>query len=319
MRYAVIGAGPIGGGFAAMLALGGAEVCVVDHNVQNVEAINANGLHLTYRDNAGSDRSYIANLRAVTDAEKAGISDVVVLSTKATGTRRAVNTIRAVSDKNTLIISNQNGLGSAEILKECFPTAAIARTVVEYGGERRGSGSVFIEASANTVNLPIACDRPGAYEKIAAMSATLSMVGFSMKLLPETEFNRLFWSKLAVNCALNGICALLHCTADDLFASQYGIDLSRAIVKECCSVANAQGIELSPSVIEYIPSIAQKRKNGYRHYPSMVIDFERKRETEIEFLNGAVARAGAALGVPTPYNEAVRYLIRAAQDNWEQL
>jgi 2-dehydropantoate 2-reductase len=40
----------------------------------------------------------------------------------------------------------------------------------------------------------------------------------------------------------------------------------------------------------------------------------RGRPTEIDAINGAVVRAGARFGVPTPYNQALRLLVKARQE-----
>src|SRR6185312_4397546 len=49
--------------------------------------------------------------------------------------------------------------------------------------------------------------------------------------------------------------------------------------------------------------------------PSMLQHLEASRETEIAALNGAVVRLGAELGIPTPFNQAITYMIEAMQDH----
>jgi 2-dehydropantoate 2-reductase len=49
----------------------------------------------------------------------------------------------------------------------------------------------------------------------------------------------------------------------------------------------------------------------------MLQDVEARRRTEIDFLNGGIARFGRELGVPTPVNDAITQLIRALEDSWQ--
>ena len=46
----------------------------------------------------------------------------------------------------------------------------------------------------------------------------------------------------------------------------------------------------------------------------MLQDFLRNRPTEIDAINGAVVREGARLGIPTPYNQALVFLVKAHED-----
>ncbi len=46
---------------------------------------------------------------------------------------------------------------------------------------------------------------------------------------------------------------------------------------------------------------------------SMWEDLERRRSTEIEYLNGEIIRLGEKHGVPTPVNRKIRELVRAAE------
>ncbi|MGB8993154.1 MAG: ketopantoate reductase C-terminal domain-containing protein [Desulfobaccales bacterium] len=46
------------------------------------------------------------------------------------------------------------------------------------------------------------------------------------------------------------------------------------------------------------------------HWPSMWQDLQARRRTEIDALNGAICRYGAALGAATPYHDAVSRLVR---------
>ena len=48
----------------------------------------------------------------------------------------------------------------------------------------------------------------------------------------------------------------------------------------------------------------------------MLQDVEACRATEVDFLNGGIARFGREHGVPTPLNDAVAALIKGVEASW---
>lgn len=319
MKYVIIGGGPIGGGLGGLLSLAGEEVCLIDHNKENVAAINKDGLRLTIADNRlHTERDAVAKLSAFVSAENVGIADVVVLSTKCCQTRDAAQSIRKVSDGHTTIIVNQNGLGSLDILKEYFPEKQLAYTAVEYGGRRVGPGEIYLIASSGQVNLPVTSVDCSREDVLLLMSKRLATQGFCMTYYSRAQMDHKVWIKLTNNCVLSATCALAHCTIDGFFSCLEGIELAEKIIQENCAVANATGIPLTLADIHSVPTTVQpKIQGGYRHFPSMVADVDRKRVTENAFLNGAVSRIGKAVGVPTPYNDTISALISIVEQNYD--
>jgi 2-dehydropantoate 2-reductase len=86
-------------------------------------------------------------------------------------------------------------------------------------------------------------------------------------------------------------------------------------VDEGKAVAAAQGIELDEDPEELI-DYAARPEVAYDHKASMLQDVEARRQTEIDFLNGGVARFGRELGVPTPLNDTVTALIKGMERSW---
>ena len=318
MKYVIIGAGPIGAGLGGLLGLAGEEVWLIDSDIDHINAIHRDGLKLTVCNGTGPDRTERIRLHAVTSADTVGVADVIILSTKSCFTRGAVESVRKTADENTVIISNQNGLGNTDILKEFFSPDQIAYTVVGYGGSRQSLGEIRIIASKGIVNLPVTSENPGLEKKLCIMSRALAEQGFNMTYYPQPELNRLQWQKLTANCVLNGACALTHATIDGFFSCQEGVELGQKIVMENCAVANALGIPLKPEDIGMVETAVRPRiKESQRHFPSMVSDLDNCKPTENPFLNGAVVRLGKRLGIPTPCNEVVSLLITIAEQNYD--
>jgi 2-dehydropantoate 2-reductase len=87
-------------------------------------------------------------------------------------------------------------------------------------------------------------------------------------------------------------------------------------VDEGKAVAAAQGITLDADPEELIDHAARPDV-AYDHKASMLQDVEARRLTEIDFLNGGIARFGRELGIPTPLNDAVTALVKGLEASWE--
>jgi 2-dehydropantoate 2-reductase len=86
-------------------------------------------------------------------------------------------------------------------------------------------------------------------------------------------------------------------------------------VDEGKAVAAAQHIVLDADPEELIDHAA-KPEVAYAHKASMLQDVEARRETEIDYLNGGIARFGREHGVPTPLNEAILGLVKGLEKSW---
>ena len=87
-----------------------------------------------------------------------------------------------------------------------------------------------------------------------------------------------------------------------------------AILKEVVAVAQAQGIALDYE--ERWTAITSLLEKAVGAKASMLQDVEARRRTEIEVINGAIVEAGRRTGVPTPHNEAMVWLIEAAEKQY---
>ena len=93
--------------------------------------------------------------------------------------------------------------------------------------------------------------------------------------------------------------------------------LVSGLVAEGTAVAAAQGIVLDADP-EALIDHAAKPEVAYDHKASMLQDVEVRRSTEIDYLNGGIARFGREYGIPTPLNDAVTALIKGLEASWAQ-
>ena len=119
------------------------------------------------------------------------------------------------------------------------------------------------------------------------------------------------WRKLIFNAASNAIAALTGRTHGQV-AEPPTRELAWAVMAEGRAVADAQGIALDMSPEELFDHAARKDV-AYGHKPSMLQDVEAGRETEIDFLNGAIVAFGERYGVDAPLNRVLTQLIKGKE------
>jgi 2-dehydropantoate 2-reductase len=92
--------------------------------------------------------------------------------------------------------------------------------------------------------------------------------------------------------------------------------LATRIAKETVAVANKKGVSAREDVV--LNMLEDAFKNHYSHMPSMLQDSLAKRTTEVEYINGAIAREAAQLGISVPTTEVLYQLVRVLEQNYDQ-
>ncbi len=305
MRVCVVGCGAVGSLFAANLAqLDDVEVWAYDVSQQHVDAINANGLRLT---GAGE---VIGRLLATTDAAALPPCDFGIVATKAMHTDGAVAAVaHAVADGAVATV--QNGVGNEEVVAKYV--ARVIRGTTFPAGKILEPGVVQWDVKGDTTLGPFE-PHPAHADEIERLADACTRGG--MPTTPVADARPAQWRKVIFNAATNPIGALTGlthgrvCERPDLRA------IVSALVDEGKAVATAQGITLDADPEDLIDHAA-KPDVAYGHKASMLQDVEARRATEIDYLNGGIARFGRDLGVPTPLNDAVNQLIKALEASWQ--
>jgi 2-dehydropantoate 2-reductase len=125
------------------------------------------------------------------------------------------------------------------------------------------------------------------------------------------------WRKVIFNAASNPIGAITGLTHGRVCEQPDLRRLVSGLVSEGKAVAGAQGIVLDADPEDLIDHAA-KPEVAYEHKASMLQDVEARRTTEIDYLNGGIARFGGELGVATPLNEAIWALVKGIERSWGQ-
>ena len=304
MRICVVGSGAVGSLFAANLAqLDDVEVWAYDLSREHVDAINAHGLRLS---GAGA---VLGRLRATTDAQELPPCDFGIVATKAMHTTPAIKaTAHAFS--NGSVATVQNGLGNEEAL--ALHVERVIRGTTFPAGKIVEPGHVQWDVKGDTTLGPYE-PQPAPFEAVQRLADACTRGGMPTSAVADARGPQ--WRKVIFNASTNpigGLTGLSHgrvCERPDLRA------LVSGLVDEGKAVAAAQGIDLDDDPERLIDHAARKDV-AYDHKASMLQDVEAHRPTEVDYLNGGIARFGREHGVPTPLNEAVWALVRGLEASW---
>jgi 2-dehydropantoate 2-reductase len=300
LRIAVIGCGAVGSLFAANLGtLDDVEVWAYDLWPEHVEAINASGLRLS---GAGE---VVGRVRATTDPSELPPSDLGIVATKSQHTSAALAATAHAFAQGS-VCSVQNGVGNEELVAEHVKQVIRGTTVP--AGHVIEPGHVGWDTRGDTHIGPF---EPSAapMKDVIALADACTRAGMPTHALEDARGAQ--WRKLIFNAASNAIAALTGRTHGQV-AEPPTRDLAWAVMAEGRAVADAQGITLDLSPEELFDHAA-RRDVAYGHKPSMLQDVEAGRETEIDFLNGAIVAFGERYRVDAPLNRALTQLIKGKE------
>jgi 2-dehydropantoate 2-reductase len=304
VRICVVGCGAVGSLFAANLAqLGDVEVWAFDLDRAHVEAINTNGLRLV---GAGE---VVVSVRATVDAGELPSCELGIVATKAMHTEAAI-TAAAGAFSGAAVASVQTGVGNEDVIAAHAPR--VIRGTTFPAGKLLEPGVVQWDVKGDTTLGPFE-PRPALTEEIERLADACTRAGMPTHAVADARPAQ--WRKVVFNAATNPIGALTGlthgrvCERDDLRA------LVSGLVAEGKAVATAQGVTLDADPEELIDHAA-KPEVAYEHKASMLQDVEARRPTEVDWLNGGIARIGRELGVATPLHDAVTALVKGMEAAW---
>jgi len=305
MRVCIVGCGAVGSIFAANLALlDDVEVWAYDLAQEHVDAINANGLRLS---GAGE---VLGKLRATSDPGELPACDFGIVATKAMHTEPAIAaTAHAFADG--AVCSVQNGIGNEETL--AGHVSRVIRGTTFPAGRIVEPGHVQWDVKGDTTIGPFE-PSPAPDGAIEALADACTRAGMPTEAVSDARGPQ--WRKVIFNAATNPVGALTGLTHGRVCEDTALRALVTGLVDEGKAVATAQGIELDADPEELIDHAARPDV-AYDHKASMLQDVEARRQTEIDYLNGGIARFGREHGVATPLNEAILALVKGVERSWQ--
>lgn len=307
LRILVMGAGSMGSAAGGFLANAGHSVTLVGRE-DHMAAIRQRGLRITGI--WGTHRA--TSLRVQSDLAGLGRGDfdLILMTVKSYDTSAAVKAVSPLVDEQTLVCSYQNGLGNVEqIAAEVGWERTVGARVI-FGVWLPEPGHAEVTVIANPTALGVYNPGPPV-QRIRAIVDAMDAAG--LPTVFTDKIATLLWAKVAYNCALNPLSALLDVSYGVLSQTEHTLSIMRDVVHELYAVAAGMKVSLEPADADsYMDLLVGKLiPPTAAHYASMREDFSHRRRTEIDALNGAICRYGEQYGVPCPTNAVLARLVRA--------
>jgi 2-dehydropantoate 2-reductase len=304
MRICIVGCGAVGSLFAAHLAkTGEAEVWAYDVWKDHVEVIRQQGLRLS------GAAEFTARLNATSNPKEIPACDYGIVATKAIHTKSAIAQVPHVFNEGSAVCSVQNGVGNEEIIAE--HVRFVIRGTTLPAGHPIAPGHVGFDIKGDTWIGPFEPTKTP-MQKVEELAGLLTRSGMNTIALADARGAQ--WTKLIFNAATNpvGALTLLHHGAATRFEPTG--NLFNQLIEEGEAVAKRIGIELHGNP----RNLVQKGATAPgKHRASMLQDVLAKRQTEVDFMNGAIVEWGKKVGVSTPLNQALWALIKGLEHSWK--
>jgi 2-dehydropantoate 2-reductase len=307
MHVVVLGAGSLGSLVAGRLAAvsngdadGELAVTLLGREGDHLQRIRERGLRLTRPDG----REETVALDVSTDYEIGADADVLVVLVKSYDTADAMAAV-APHLGDAAVLTLQNGLGNAETIAEYVPAARVVEGTTSHGAVLDGAGHVRHAGTGQTTIGRWVGENDA---RVTALADALTTAGVETTVTGDPE--RAVWTKVLVNAGINAATALARVPNGALVEQDSGERLLCRAVEEGEAVARACGVAVPDDVVERTRAVAERTATNRS---SMRQDLERGQRTEVESLNGELARRADEHGVQAPVNETLADLLRLTE------
>jgi len=230
-------------------------------------------------------------------ASSADPPSVLLVTTKAGDTLDALQSTLPDLPRHMPVVLFQNGMGSQQAVAAKWPDRPILAASTTEGANRPEPGQTVHAGKGETWVGPLTDQ---AKPLLLAVVQTLAISGLSIH--PDTNIQQRLWDKLVINAGINAFTALLDCRNGEILTHSFYLEHISTLCKEIAEVLAAEGCHpLTPDAIRgRIESVA---RNTSENTSSMLSDRRQGRTTEIDFINGYIARRGQAHGIDVSVNQ----------------
>jgi 2-dehydropantoate 2-reductase len=309
----IAGAGSIGCFVGGMLAAGGRHVALLARP-RVIAEIDAHGLRPTSFE--GFDRTIARDRFALSENPSLfANAGIVLVTVKSADTADMADIIARYAPSDAVIVSLQNGVGNAAILRDRLPGRRVLGGMVPFNVMALGAGRFHRATSGDIV-----------IEQDEARTAeTLSVPGLTMR--PTGNIDGVQWGKLLVNLN-NALNALGGLPLRQQLAQRSWRKLFADQMAEGLQAIRAEGIRpVSPTPVPagwtphllrlpdalFATLLGGTMKIDAEARSSMWEDLQRGRRTEIDYLQGVIIAIAERRGLQVPLSRRVVALIKNAE------
>lgn len=316
LRILCFGAGAIGTYICGSLALDGRQVVFLE-KPDIAQDLRQRGLRLELLDRTSTVAApQVAS--SLAEALALGPFDAAVFALKSFDTRPALELLKPHLAQIPPVLCLQNGVENEPLLAEVLGIERVIAGTVTSAIARHAAGDITLERRRG---VGIADGHPLSARLVEAMSRA----GLQARLYPRSADMK--WSKMLTNLLANATSAILDMTPAQIFAHAGLFRLEMLQLREALRVMKALGIQpvdlpatpvrLLAFSVQALPVVISRpllkravgRGRGEK-MPSFHIDLHSgRKQSEADYLNGAVVRIGETCGVPTPVNRMLNKIL----------
>ncbi|GEQ62250.1 2-dehydropantoate 2-reductase [Vagococcus lutrae] len=303
MKIAIAGSGALGCGFGYLMHKAGNEVTLIDQWPAHIDAINSKGLTVDFNGEKGTEM-----IPAVYPEDIKGEFDLVFTFTKSMQLASMLEKIQPILGEDTKVVCLLNGLGHRQTLMQYVKEENILMGTTVWTAGIDAPGEVHFMGKGPVELQNIHPSGEAAAKEVVALLTDAKLNGvYSDNVLFS------IWRKACVNGTLNVLCSILDCNIEEFSKTENSREMMTAIIEEFSLAAKTEGVELD--VTETVDYLVEVNKTVGPHYPSMHQDLiQNKRPTEVDYLNGAVAKMAEEHNFEAPTCQIITDLIHAKED-----
>lgn len=320
MRSAIMGCGAQGTILGVLATMAGEDVTLIDVNKAHVDAMNEKGATLV------GDIDVNVKVKAITPDQMSGIYDIVFVMCKQTANAVAIPQIAKFIGPDSVVCTLQNGVPEPYVASIVGEDRTVGGTVM-WGGEQHEPGIVIVTTGKEMYRKidigTISGEYTPACEKVEKYLQCQGKVAFFPNFMGAR------WAKLWVNAGMSGISACTGSTFEEDCNDELAVTCIAHIGNEVVRVAEAAGIKMEKIMPLYeISDLKFDDLAGRNHAiakikeshtqpgqkASMLVDMEKGRRGEVDFINGYVCDTGKKVGVPTPFCDTVVRIVHEFEE-----
>ena len=314
MKICIVGAGATGGYLGVKLINAGFDVSLVARGA-HLTAMKKNGLTLIE-----NDKEITCSPKCSDSMKELGKMDFIFITLKAYSINGLVEEISTMFDENTSVISSYNGIpwwyffGAEGQFKnyriKCIDPENIQWNVITperiigcvvYPATEIIEPGVIKHIEGNRFSL----GEPNGAQTERISSISKAMARADLKAPVRKNIRQEIWMKLIGNLAFNPLSVITEETLDVLLLNEENKKTAYEAMKEATSIMDKLNVPMSISIDQRIEGAAKVGS----HKTSMLQDYEKGKELELDALVVAVKEIADLLGIKTPTIDRILHTV----------
>lgn len=235
----------------------------------------------------------------VTSGNDSEPCDLAIFAVKYSGLKEAIESMRPLIGKDTIIISLLNGITSEEILGGAFGHEKIIYCVAQGMDAVKAGNSV----TYNNMGMLVIGEKKMSSPSFRVQHLYDFLNSHGIKTQIETDMQTKMWGKLLLNVGVNQVVSLYGGTYAEIQKEGYSRELMKDAMREVILLSEKEGVNLTESdLIYWLDVLSTLSPQGK---PSMRQDVEARRKSELELFAGTILEYGKKHGINTPVNKEI--------------